>query len=100
MSRRTSMLDRLIADSKQATSDLMALRHEIERSGLKRMRYVGGPADRAYLVCSNLRSLADDVHKLWEQATSLADEDDAPEPMNRPVRAIGNGTLRLTAGDR
>jgi hypothetical protein len=102
MSRRASTLDRLIAESKQATSDLMALRHEIERVGLRRARYLGGPADRAYLVCSNLRSLADDVHKLWEQATNLADadEDEPAAPINRPMRAIGDGTLRLTAGGR
>lgn len=100
MSRHASMIDRLIAESKQATSDLMALRHEIERSGLRRARYLGGPADRAYLVCSNLRAIADDMHKLWEQMTTLADEEEPPAPINRPTRAIGNGTLRLTAGGR
>lgn len=98
--RSTSFIDRLIAESKQATSDLMALRHEIERAGLKRRTYWGGgPGERARLVYDNLHKLADHVHKIWE--ADIDDDDDAPIVNEKPSqRTLGDGQLRLTSGGR
>lgn len=63
----TPQVDRLISESKQVTTDLMALRHEIARFASQR----GGddqrrvPADRAYLIVDNIRAMSDELHKLW-----------------------------------
>jgi hypothetical protein len=100
MSARASspVIDRLIKESKQLTTDLMALRHELERHALSKFQTFGGPHDRAMLIYGNANRIADDIYK-------LARGEDEPEPEIKPFdlprpRALGNGQLRLTGGGR
>lgn len=97
MSRRTSssLIDRLIAESKQITCDLMALRHEMERKAEPTI--TGGWKERVRLIESNLRSMGDTVFALAYGKSEP--EPEFPEFEQRP-RALGNGQLRLTAGGR
>jgi hypothetical protein len=97
--RPSTTIERLIAESKQITSDLIALRHEVERKDHRRRSiWGGGQADRMRLICDNARVLADDMHKLWSQEVGLGD-DDSPITIEPPQkRALGNGQLYLTGG--
>lgn len=65
----TPEIDRLIAESKQVTTDLMALRHEVLRFASlhpRSSRPMRMPADRAYLIIENVRGMSESLHQLWE----------------------------------
>jgi len=96
---KSPQLDRLIAESKQVTSDLMALRREVCSkiyASARDCRY--SPAtDRAYLVLNKLGDMRDEMHELWAQASGLREP--KPEPMQpAPRLALTSGKLWLTGG--
>lgn len=81
-------IDQLIRESKQLTTDLMALRHEMQRPG-SRLSVFGGPRDRADLIYGNAQQITKEI---WELSH--------PEPMHirrsETGRELGDGKLLLT----
>lgn len=99
MTRRASgsNIDRLIAESKQVTSDLMALRHELQRGTPDRV--FGGWKNRADLLYGNLQRMTDELFALRYPKPEIDSEEISDFATPRP-RALTNGQLRLTAGGR
>jgi hypothetical protein len=96
----TIELDRLIARSKQITSDLMVVRRElkmfIERPDKFRFRT---PDDRVFLVLGNIHDLASDLRELWDKPAR--EHHPAPEPGDsQTTLTISNGRLWLTPGEK
>jgi len=66
-------LDRLIAESKQITADLVALRREV---GAAMSAHAHRDArscvtNRAWLALEQIRALGDQLHELWREAAGL-----------------------------
>lgn len=96
--RPNTTIDRMIAESKQITADLMALRHEMNRRDTARRSIWGnGRSERAYLIYENARHLTDDMFDLWTARKDTSD-DDSPVVVERPRLALGNGQRFLTGG--
>lgn len=95
----TSALDQLIAQSKQITEDLMAVRREAKRTisarCLKDARQRA--ENRLYLVLTSLHALTDDVRDAWEKAADL--DEAKPQWMNAVRAALDDGQLKLVSGD-
>lgn len=97
-SKSSSQIDRLIAESKQVTSDLMALRHEMGRRPRAQWPAFGGPMDRAFMISANIHRIAEELYDLRKASREPEPE---PEYIDEPKpRALGNGQLRLTSGGR
>ncbi len=86
-------IDQLIRESKQLTTDLMALRHELRRSESRGTIFCAA-RDRMDLIYDNARRIADEIFALRYP----------PQPkivrQREMVREIESGQLRLTAGGR
>lgn len=96
--KKSALIDRLIAESKQVTADLMALRHEMQRRPDSPF-YLGGPRDRAFLISSNIYRMADDIRSLGDRLEKREIETE-PEYIKPRPRALENGQLRLGNGGR
>lgn len=96
---KSPQLDRLIADSKQVTVDLLALRREVSSkvyASAQDCRY--SPATgRAQIVSDKLREMGDEMHELWAQAAGLREPEPSPRERTSDL-ALTNGTLWLTGG--
>ena len=93
-----STLDRLIADSKQITADLLVLRKSATSNvRTYRRSYHDDPTvTRSRLILDQMDGMRDQLHTLWEIAVGLREpEPDFPRPAPRPLTS---GALRLTEG--
>lgn len=98
----TPQLDRLISESKQVTSDLMALRHELVRCATSRTNEKRRmPADRAYLIMDNLHAMSRELHELWEAMIHPPKEiEHVREFKEQRTLTLHDGQLRLGNGGR
>jgi hypothetical protein len=94
---KTPALDTLIASSKQLTTDLMSLRHELQRALASRgsERQLRTAKDRLSLALNNTHDLSRDLFAFWE---TLHERGKATVEATGP--ALGNGRLQLTKGGR
>jgi hypothetical protein len=100
---RSPQLDKLIAQSKQITADLMVLRNEVSKTIYRSARAArfGTATSRANLIVDATRELSDEIYEIWAQMAGLRDPIPEPKaPFPRPApRRIGQEKLFLTGGE-
>lgn len=98
--RSNPQLDQIIAQSKQVTADLMAVRREaaslISTEIDKRRLEMG--RDRLYLVIGQLRNMSDTLHDVWMD--SLPSRPSVREVTRERRPALSNGQFTLMRGDQ
>ena len=82
----------MVAQSKQITADLMALRAEVKRTDERGIRRV---MDRAFLTIEQCRSLSSDLHDLWMEGHEFNQR-----TRERKDLALTSGQLTLGTGGR
>ncbi|HEY1767789.1 MAG TPA: hypothetical protein VGG26_09040 [Terracidiphilus sp.] len=97
--RSTPPVDALIARSKMLTTDLMALRHELNlalasRTPVANVRACRG---RLSLVLDSVRAMSKEMHELWEECGNFGVLDRSAV---QNATALTAGHLRLTSGGR
>ena len=95
-----STIDRLIADSKQVTADLLVLRR-FSTSSVRAYRssYHDDPAvTRARLILDQMDTMRDQLYALWEVAVGLREPEPEPAFPRPDPRPLTNGALRLIGG--
>ncbi len=96
---KSPQLDRLIAESKQVTADLMAVRHEAQRliSARARETQFRPVRDRVSLVIDRLTLMSNELFELWQESSPYKNKPE-PEPVNRDAPLLTNGQLTLIGG--
>ena len=100
-----STFDHLVAESKQITADLIALRRDAAKltqlnRGVLAEQTLRMIADRAYLTSTAIRALAQTVSDVWMDAAGLRDKEEDNDWPIAEARALSNGQLTLTSGGK
>lgn len=102
---KKSEFDHLVAESKQITADLIALRRDAMQ--LAQSRFGLAPsrlaliAERAYLTMTAIRALQETLHDVWKDAAGIRERIEDEENFDgRNTRALTSGQLRLATGSK
>jgi hypothetical protein len=102
---KKSEFDHLVAESKQITADLVALRRDAMQ--LAQSRFGLAPsrlaliAERAYLTMSAIRAMQETLHDVWKDASGIREQVADDEDFDgRSTRALTSGQLRLATGSK
>jgi division protein CdvB (Snf7/Vps24/ESCRT-III family) len=92
-------LDRIIAQSKQVTVDLMTVRRDVARqisSYATHNASIEAARSRLSLVIDQMHAMSQELHEMWMESSPYKDTD--PPLAHRVRRALPSGQLTLTGG--
>jgi len=91
-------LDRLIAQSKHITADLMTVRRDATRvmTGHAGRIAIDSARSRISLVVEQMHAMSQELWTMWEDSSPYKHTE--PAPRVRDAKALENGQLRLIGG--